>query len=745
MRYPTSFLASFIAINASEDTLYLRKKCAEWLVRCLERQELMVSGLVDLLAWTLGRPLEDLAGSVVDWLASGAGKAFSPRKRESIQEALAEAGENPGFLNEALGSAVEMAPRSLLRVLAMHSRCILCEYIEEGRYRGGSGIERCADQLKKLLGLSEHEVELCLLLYCKETIDYCERYFEDGIGVTRPLGRDTLSQALGINVAALRRILSGKLVKLGILDTKSYFSLSSSYVAFFESGDVEELTRGLFMIQRGSALPMSSYSLDPAEVEHVYALLDSHGATPTHILLYGTPGTGKSSFVRSLAKKLKLRAYSVALPEDSDQDTRRAGIEACLNITANGTTGLVVVDEADNLLNTEMSFLRMGQSLDKGWLNELLERPGVRMVWITNSIGGIEPSVRRRFAYSVQFQTLGVKQRVRVWKNVLKKNRAYDLLDQDQIGDFAKRFNLTAGYVDLAVKKALESRGRRADPFRKSVEMALKAGLALANDGEPAAAERTLDRNYSLEGISLRCDLDGLLTRLERFDRCLRDQWSPQANMNLLFYGPPGTGKTELAKYVAQRLERELVAKRASELLGPYVGMTEQLIAEAFRSAEKEGAVLLIDEADSFIFDRGQAVRSWEVTAVNEFLTQMESFRGLLICTTNRMEQLDSASIRRFNHKIGFDYLTGDGNIVFYRRMLAPLAYGAAEKDALNPLRHCTNLTPGDFTIVRDRFSLYSKKEVKHQTLVEALLEESNIKESRNGANRIGFNRPPRK
>ena len=95
------------------------------------------------------------------------------------------------------------------------------------------------------------------------------------------------------------------------------------------------------------------------------------------------------------------------------------------------------------------------------------------------------------------------------------------------------------------------------------------------------------------------------------------------------------------------------------------MGATEQLIRRAFEEAEREEAVLVLDEADTFLFSRDRAVRSWEISFTNEFLTQMERYRGILICTTNRMTDLDQASIRRFNHKIRFDYLTPEGNRIF--------------------------------------------------------------------------------
>jgi transitional endoplasmic reticulum ATPase len=64
--------------------------------------------------------------------------------------------------------------------------------------------------------------------------------------------------------------------------------------------------------------------------------------------------------------------------------------------------------------------------------------------------------------------------------------------------------------------------------------------------------------------------------------------------------------------------------------------------------------VLLLDEADSFLQDRTLAHCQWEVTEVNELLTQMEAFDGLFICATNLLDRLDPAALRRFGLKLEF-------------------------------------------------------------------------------------------
>jgi SpoVK/Ycf46/Vps4 family AAA+-type ATPase len=231
-----------------------------------------------------------------------------------------------------------------------------------------------------------------------------------------------------------------------------------------------------------------------------------------------------------------------------------------------------------------------------------------------------------------------------------------------------------------------------------------------------------------------------MMGRLEKFDTFLRNSNNGQImNMNLLFYGPPGTGKSELARYIADRLDREILCKRVSDLQDKYVGEGEKNIKRAFQEAEAEDAILIIDEADSLLFNRDRAVRSWEISFTNEFLTQMERFRGILVCTTNRMKDLDDASIRRFNDKLKFDYLLPEGNVIFYEKLLAGLIDTPPDQKSRAVLKSITNLTPGDFKTVRDRFSFCPREELDHEMLLNALEDESRIKNEHDNRAKIGF------
>jgi SpoVK/Ycf46/Vps4 family AAA+-type ATPase len=141
------------------------------------------------------------------------------------------------------------------------------------------------------------------------------------------------------------------------------------------------------------------------------------------------------------------------------------------------------------------------------------------------------------------------------------------------------------------------------------------------------------------------------------------------------------------------------MVKLASDLMSKYVGETEQNMARMFEAAAAENAVLLLDEADSFLRSRRMAERHYEVSEVNEMLAGMERFAGLFICTTNAFDDLDEAALRRFGFKIRFKPLRPDQRrLMFEREVGAPPDAAAADR-----LAALDALTPGDFAAVRQQ------------------------------------------
>lgn len=211
----------------------------------------------------------------------------------------------------------------------------------------------------------------------------------------------------------------------------------------------------------------------------------------------------------------------------------------------------------------------------------------------------------------------------------------------------------------------------------------------------PIRTINKLELDYKVEMLNADCDIlkisKGIIA-------------NGQARVCL--YGPPGTGKSAFGRYIADMSRKQLIVKKASDIISPYLGESEQNMARMFQEATDQDAVLLLDEADTYLQDRKNLQRSWEVSGVNEMLTQIESFNGVFICSTNLMDSLDTAALRRFDLKIKFTHLNklqSWGLFVDTANRLK-IQIDEAIQTKLNALGM---LSPGDFATVlrQSRFS----------------------------------------
>jgi hypothetical protein len=130
-------------------------------------------------------------------------------------------------------------------------------------------------------------------------------------------------------------------------------------------------------------------------------------------------------------------------------------------------------------------------------------------------------------------------------------------------------------------------------------------------------------------------------------------------------------------------------------------GGASRVETEAQLTRLLNGTLKALDEADSFLRSRASAHQSWEVTQVNELLTQMEAFAGVFICTTNLVEQLDAASLRRFDLKVKFAALTAEQRLRLFTQVLTEQGIPAPDQSLWRAqLGSLDDLTPGDFAAV---------------------------------------------
>jgi len=240
----------------------------------------------------------------------------------------------------------------------------------------------------------------------------------------------------------------------------------------------------------------------------------------------------------------------------------------------------------------------------------------VPTIWVSNDVDQIEAAYLRRFDYSLHLEIPPRRVRERILRRQLKSHR----IGNTAIMRLASLKHLSPAVVDRALRVV---QGVRTKSNKKAATLERLVGNSLRLMGLPdRMAMDDGAQDFSLRFVNADMDLARLTKRLK----------NSVQHVAMCLYGEPGTGKSAFANFLANEIGKPLHQQRASDLLSPWVGMNERNIATMFRRAERERAVLLLDEADSFLTQREMGARSWEVTLVNEMLTQMESFAGIFIC-----------------------------------------------------------------------------------------------------------------
>lgn len=166
---------------------------------------------------------------------------------------------------------------------------------------------------------------------------------------------------------------------------------------------------------------------------------------------------------------------------------------------------------------------------------------------------------------------------------------------------------------------------------------------------------------------------ENILTALNmiKFKDKLFNEWNLKGNKDtgrsacLNFWGKPGTGKSMAAEAIASYLDKKLLIVNYAELESKYVGETPKNIKKVFEKAKEENAVIVFDEADSFLGKRLTNVTQSADYGVNVtrsvMLIELENFDGIVIFTTNLLNNYDDAFKRRILANIEFEFPDEEG------------------------------------------------------------------------------------
>jgi len=239
---------------------------------------------------------------------------------------------------------------------------------------------------------------------------------------------------------------------------------------------------------------------------------------------------------------------------------------------------------------------------------------------------------------------------------------------------------------------------------------------------------------YDLSVLNTSLPADEIVEMVQNAIANDRKTCSGQQGIRILFYGVSGTGKTNLAHYIADSIGRKLLCKNASDILGMYVGESEKNIANAFAEAKKANMVLLFDEVDSFFRERSLASQRFEITETNEFLTQMENYDGIVICTTNLRGIMDKAMQRRFHIMVEFKALKAEGVETLLSKYFPQFEF---DNNVIQSLCRYDSVTPGDFGNISSRLRFMRPKKITSEFIIQELCKAQEEKEY--GKKTVGF------
>lgn len=396
---------------------------------------------------------------------------------------------------------------------------------------------------------------------------------------------------------------------------------------------------------------------------------------PKGVLLYGTPGTGKTLIAKAVANESNAHFISISGPEIMSKfyGESEARVREIFTEAREKSPSIVFIDEIDSIapkreeVTGEVERRVVSQLL--ALMDGLEARGKVIVIAATNRPNAIDPALRRpgRFDREVEIKVPNKKGR----SEILQIHTRHMPLTQDV--DLERLSSVTHGFVGADLeglcKEAAMKVLRRVLPELKLEEEKLTPEflnkLQVTRDDFQLALKDIMPsamREVYVETPDVPwSDIGGLDTTKKELQEAV--EWPLKypdlyntigysMPKGILLYGPSGTGKTLLAKAVATESEANFISIRGPELLSKWVGESERGIREVFKRARQSSpCVIFFDEIDSLAPVRGLGGES-QVTerVVSQLLTELDGIQSLtgvvVLAATNRIDMVDPALLR---------------------------------------------------------------------------------------------------
>lgn len=652
---------------------------------------------------------------------------------KTVSNKVITAAEDEASIDIAIEGTVESLVKHLARRLHLLVQM-------EAAERGGFHVlrDRLAD-IAALYDLSPTAVDVLIVLYLYQRHGPLSRACEQD----RPtLFALELAEVLDASRREIAELLlkSGTLVRHFLVTEEGWeeppFRPAGIVVSALDgvsAGPGEEAARNGIRTDCDPVYPLDTFPADPSVTSVLVRLASSPRAT--HVLLYGVAGAGKTELARSVARATGKITSLVQFPSGEKADLTsvvdRVGIIRQAAARLQAERSVLIIDEADEILNTETPFGEMS----KEPLVHLLESIGVCTIWVANRRGGIHPAIVRRFSYSLAFNRADERIALqRLQSELVASNRNLPAKLRARI---VREYPVSLGSISKAVQLASSiCSDESQEDFAGVLQHLVESESALLTGSVPRRPVTTLTGARYLDDV-IHCTPapDFVIPSVQRF--VSTDALSRSGPLNLLLFGGPGTGKSAFAHRLSEQVGVPLHEYSGADLLSSGVGETEQAIRDMFNRASEANAIVLLDEAENLLQERSTARSGWERQHVNEFLNRMERHNTVFLCSTNQLSLLDHAVLRRFAFKVEFFPLKPEDRVRSYRAYFSHSSRrltGALQREVAS----LQGLTLGTIRTVYNQVQLQDQSAVSHAQIIDLLRSELRLCRP-NDARPVGF------
>lgn len=392
------------------------------------------------------------------------------------------------------------------------------------------------------------------------------------------------------------------------------------------------------------------------------------------ILMYGSPGCGKTLIAKALASESEANFYIINGPEIVNKyyGETEARLRDIFKEARDSAPSIIFIDEIDAIApKREEAF----GDVEKRVVAQLLalmdgmsERGNVIVLGATNRPESIDPALRRpgRFDREIEVGVPNAEGRLEILQ-IHTRGMPLAANDIDLRSLAAELHGYTGADIKALCREAAMKALRRYLPeidlegdkiSRETLEM-----MEIRNKDFREGMKEiipTAMREFYVEVAKVKWNdvgglydakrtlYDNLITAIKEPDRFTKMGIKPPRGA--LLFGPPGCGKTLIAKSLATESSANIIVVRGPEILSKWVGESEKAIREIFRKAKASSpCVVVFDELDSLARPRGEDDLSGNERVLSQLLTEMDDSgsAGVIVTgITNRPDLIDTSLLR---------------------------------------------------------------------------------------------------